>query len=417
MYRSEYPNGAVIFCSETVAEAIHPPQILSRRLYSCGRHFDTSLLREQLRAESTPDYGIIVIDGSDACIGTAKGLGATAKSASAVTSLAQLSSTTASKTRRGGQSASRYSRLRDEADLAFLRRVAERATSLLGAARGIVLAGKADAKKRLLPELSMTLQSRVLCSLTLPCDANIEGLRLAALRAADVFASDLCREQNQALCDFMDLMQSTVGASEMRVCYGSAQTLSALSLGAVETLLLGEAEDVEKWRLLADGHGTQIVEVERRSEQAVQFCDSFRVGGCLRWPVDLGLMEEECQRDAEASTNKVQMTSVDSEAASSSTDEPSEAPGAVHLEVDGDLQLETSGDFDAAADADGYAWLEEEIANAFGDRSTAQALVAGVEAILDDDLSQENDALTNAVDMLIGEGVPQHIVDKLIHQQ
>merc|ERR1711879_400776 len=117
--------------------------------------------------------------------------------------------------------------------------------------------------------------------------------------------------------------------------------------------------------------------------------------------------------------------SVDAEVAPVTTSEPAEAPGAVHLHVDGNLRLKTSGDFDAASGAlasdnlgtDSYAWLEEEITNAFGDRSAAQALVAGVEAILGDDPSQENDMLTNAVDMLIGEGVPQHIVDQLIQQQ
>jgi len=89
---SEHANGAIFFCSEEVAEAVHPLQPLQRRLYRCGKRFKTEVLHEQLEVEKSPAYGLIVIDGSDAIIGTAHGLGMVASS-SMVCKLAHLQST------------------------------------------------------------------------------------------------------------------------------------------------------------------------------------------------------------------------------------------------------------------------------------------------------------------------------------
>merc|ERR1719471_15803 len=236
---AEFPNGALVFCSEALAEVVHPPKPLRRRVYSCGRHFDVTVLREQLEAERAPEYGIIVIGGSDAAIGTARGLGAGAHAAGCtVTTLARISSTAASRTRRGGQSALRYSRLREEADLAFLRRVAEKAQLLLQNVRALVLAGKADSKRRLLFELPALLRGKVICVLDSSYNAGDEGLRQAAFRAQSAASAEINREADEALCRFLERVAMPTTPSETQVCYGVAQTAAALRLGAVRTLLM-----------------------------------------------------------------------------------------------------------------------------------------------------------------------------------
>jgi len=84
------------------------------RLYSCGHHFDTSALRQAIEADHGAVYGAIATDGAEATLGKVRGLCASSGSAPAVTEVGHITATTAACTRRGGQSALRHLRLRDE---------------------------------------------------------------------------------------------------------------------------------------------------------------------------------------------------------------------------------------------------------------------------------------------------------------
>lgn len=416
---SDYPNGAIVFCSEEVAAVIHPPRALQSRLYSCGRHFDISVLREQVESERAHAYGIIVVDGSDACIGTAKGLGVVSRSSCSVKVMASISSTTAARTRRGGQSALRYARNREIADLAFLRKVAERAGTLLADVRGIVLAGKADAKQRLLPELPESLRKHVICTLDLPCKAGVDGLRLAAVRAASAADSDYGREAREALNCFMERIAMPDDVSGTTYCYGKAQTVAALSLGAVEILLISaENEDFDELSNLASSHGASVFEVDDSSVQGSQFCNSFIMGGCLRWPVDLELLDIEEKNDAQQGDNE-DRTSVDSHGTSvcevsTALEETvdfvpwaesvvSEAVGVLEAEPSDIARKHRLGLLD---------WLKDSLTTALEDSSTADALVACVDVVLGDEFPLPEEALSDTIAMLVGEGVPQHIVEE-----
>jgi len=330
---SEHANGAIIFCSEDVAEAVHPLQPLQCRLYSCGKRFRTDVLREQLEVERSPAYGLVVIDGSDAMIGTAQGLGV-ASATSSVCKLAHIQSNTASGTRRGGQSALRYSRLRDGEDLAFCRRVAERAGLLLSGVRGLVLAGKADAKHRLRAELPQSLRGKVLCVVNLSCSASMEGMRQAASDAADAERRGKTDDVVRSFLESTAMPDSPAGTT---CCYGVQQTAAALDLGAIDVLLVAAdwadpARTKGDWRALAETHRTRLVEVEDRTQDGARFCRAFRVAGCLRWPVDPELLEERgggAPGDARA---PVAGQEADAEAAAdpavSSGEEPASAPAA-----------------------------------------------------------------------------------------
>jgi len=446
---SEYPNGALVFCSEGLAEAVHPPQPLQRRVYSCGRGFDTTVLREQLDAQRAPAYGLLVVDGSDAAIGTARGLGADGgPSGCPVVQLARLSSGTASRTRRGGQSALRYSRLRDEADLAFLRRVAERAAALLGEAHGVVLAGKADAKRRLLPELPPGLRAKVLCLVDLPCGADAEGLRQAALRARAAASSDRSREAEGAVARFLELLVLPGDASGALHCYGARQTAAALRMGAVDTLLVaagaaeaaggGGATAGGDLRALADIHGTAVVEVSDRTEQGAQFCRAFGVGACLRWPVDPELLEEpqglqEAEEVAAADGSGPEVPTIADDAPRSAAEEPAGSSARCGEEALGAAQLgmvQPSGEAPAAGTAATaadeavppqaatassalLAWLAEALKESLGDPSTAEALTACAEVLLTDDSVPAQEAVAQAGELLLAEGVPRGIVEEL----
>lgn len=294
----DYPNGALVFCSESFAELVHAPIALRYRIYNCHNHFDTSFLEQSMKTFCAPAYGIVVVDGSGATFGIAQGL-------TAVPSMVgHTKAVISSNTRRGGQSAKRFAHLHEESSQAFLRQVAEKMGKSFDHVHKIIVAGKADMKRHLLPELPQAMRAKVLCVVDISGDANSDGLRQAMLcaRNLDAVKADEFSEVEQAVTEFIDL---TTMSLEM-CCYGASMTAAAIEMGAVSKLLVSTANDsnhgsdhrsIEDWKALAKLCGAQVIEVEPRSTQATHFCTNYGIGACLRWPVDLGSLDEPASAD------------------------------------------------------------------------------------------------------------------------
>jgi len=419
----DYPHGFLLFCSEEVAEVVHPPVPLRRRVYSCGRRFDTSVLQRAIDAETGAVYGAIAIDGAEATFGKVQGLCAASGSAPVVAKAGHITSTTASRTRRGGQSALRYSRLRDEAELAFLRKAAEMAASLFTDVRGLILAGKADMKHKLLPQLPEALRKQVICSVDLPGSADMEGLRHAAVCATSAALEKECSKSDAVLHRFLELtvMPET---EEVRCCYGEAQTQAALKLGAVEELLISSelGASSTNWSALASASGASVWEISPGREAAVQFCQSFAIGACLRWPVFAHLLDED-----EASAHEdvpACLGAAAAEGAASGLEllhdrpctvqcaAPSAAPTTAAAEEVGGQCASIPSALSSEPRAEVLAWLGEEMLQSL-DSSAAEALSMCVEVILFDEDTPTEEALFQAVSVLADEGVPQHLCESL----
>lgn len=288
--QEDYPNGAVIFCSESLAEAFHPARPLPGSVYRDGKDFDTALVREAL--DQSPSFGIVTIDGAEASLGRAT-FGASPGVASvAVTAVAHLRAHIKSRTRRGGQSAPRFGRTRDAEEAEFLQEVVERVQAQLGGVEHLILGGKADMKRKLLKELPPELQRRVLGVLDLNCDADRDSLRLAATKAQHLVDAPGQREASAAVAEFLE--QVKLGGA----CYGPEQTLRALRLGAVHTLLVASSVEGSWSCALADA--LQVAEAQKvrcltisaDSQDSVRFGSAFGIGGLLRWDPAPEVLEE-----------------------------------------------------------------------------------------------------------------------------
>jgi len=416
----DYPNGFLLFCSEEVAEVVHPPVPLRGRVYSCGRRFATSVLQRAIEAETGAVYGAIAIDGAEATFGKVRGLCTASASAPVVDKAGHITSTTAARTRRGGQSALRYSRLRDESELAFLRKAAEMAASLFTDVRGLILAGKADMKHKLSSQLPEALRLQVICSVDLPGSADMDGLRHAAVRAMSA-ASEKEGSKSEAMLQRFLAHTVMSGSEEVRCCYGESQTRVALKLGAVEELLIAKGFDAATdWKTLATASGASIWEISPRSETAVQFCQSFAIGACLRWPVCANLLDESEEFTADEEP-------VCHGAASEDESLDPELPCAPRMArcaaacvapsagaADGEYQ-ETSGHVASilsAVKVETLAWLGKELCQTF-DSSIAEALSMCVEVILLDEETPVEEALFQAASVLADEGVPRELSESL----
>mmetsp|Transcript_1611 Transcript_1611/g.3798 ORF Transcript_1611/g.3798 Transcript_1611/m.3798 type:complete len:280 (+) Transcript_1611:589-1428(+) len=175
----------------------------------------------------------------------------------------------------------------------FLQEVVERVQAQLGGVEHFILGGKADMKRKLLKELPPELQRRVLGVLDLNCGADRDSLRLAATKAQNLVDAPGQREASAAVAEFLE--QVKLGGA----CYGPEQTLRALRLGAVQTLLV--ASSVEgSWSCaladalqVAEAQGVRWFTISADSQDSVRFCSAFGIGGLLRWDPAPEVLEEE----------------------------------------------------------------------------------------------------------------------------
>jgi peptide subunit release factor 1 (eRF1) len=415
----EYPNGAVVFCSEDLAEIFHPPMPLKGRVYDCGRQFKTSVIQDAINTQLGPAHGLIVIDGSDAAFGKVQGLGISVAAGPVITDLGHLGAHIAGRTRRGGQSALRYSRLRDESELAFLRKVAEKAATLLSEVSGIIVAGKADMKHKLVAELPGPLKKQVMCTVDLSCNAGPEGLRLAALRAVESVVSAGDCQEDRDLQQFLELTLK----EELMCCYGEAETVRALQMGAVDRLLLSADLQTnlsaDEWKSLAAWHGTRIVEIHPRTEKGSEFCKSFGVGACFRWPLEEHLLQDDEDHNEEDSEE------IPINASGTLGIQP---PSAISKEMEelevaspqDDIDRESSSTADTLCgntqNSEALAWFQAEVNDALGDLSAAEALTACVEVVLSDEVTAQDEILEGLTAIICAEGLPEELAAELMRR-
>ncbi|KAF1743213.1 hypothetical protein MXB_2608 [Myxobolus squamalis] len=243
-------NGLVIYCGTVVtAEGkekkvnmdFEPFKPINTSLYLCDNKFHTEALSALLEDDSK--FGFIVIDGNGALFGVLSG--------NAREVLHKFAVDLPKKHGRGGQSALRFSRLRVEKRHNYIRKVAELATQLYVvndkvSVTGLVLAGSADFKSELSQSdlFDPRLQNKVVKIVDISYGAE-NGFNQAI---------DLCQEILKNVKFIVE--KKTIGRyfEEMAIdtdkcCYGVDETMHCLQAGAVDTLIVWENLDCNRFVL------------------------------------------------------------------------------------------------------------------------------------------------------------------------
>lgn len=184
--------------------------------------------------EDGPTFGFIILDGKGALFATLSG---TTK-----TILAKYSVTLPNKHARGGQSALRFSRLRDIARHNYIQKGAEKAKECFlkdnaVTVEGIIIAGSAELKTELSSSnlLDPRLQRKVLK--VVDCEYGGEsGLNQAIESSSNVLGSVKMVKEKQILNDYFEQLHKDTG----KVASGIADTLTSLEMGAAETIVVYE---------------------------------------------------------------------------------------------------------------------------------------------------------------------------------
>lgn len=268
LYSKVPPNGLVIYCGEIItAEGkerkinidFEPFKPINTSLYLCDNKFHTEALSELL--ESDQKFGFIVMDGNGALFGTLSG--------NTREVLQKFQVDLPKKHGRGGQSALRFARLREEKRHNYVRKVAELAvqnfiTNDKVNVAGIVLAGSADFKNDLNQSdmFDPRLQAKVIKVVDVSYGGE-NGFNQAIELAAETLGNVKFIQEKKLIGKYFEEISQDTG----RVCYGIDDTLKALELGAIETLIVYENLDITRWVLRASD-GSEVILHTTKAQEA-----------------------------------------------------------------------------------------------------------------------------------------------------
>ena len=251
LYNRVPKNGLIIYCGtilttdgkeKKVNIDIEPFKPINTSLYMCDNKFHTQVLSELL--ESDEKFGFIVMDGSGALFGTLSG--------NTREVIHQFNVELPKKHGRGGQSSVRFARLRLEKRHNYLRKVAEMATQFFITndrpnVSGLVLAGSAEFKTKL--SQSEMFDPRLAAVVIKVVDISYggeNGFNQAIELAGDALKNVRFIREKELLAEYFSLIAQDSG----KFCFGVKDTVAALQLGAVETLILWENLPINRLELL-----------------------------------------------------------------------------------------------------------------------------------------------------------------------
>ncbi|KAL8710542.1 MAG: hypothetical protein Q9220_004975 [cf. Caloplaca sp. 1 TL-2023] len=259
LYNKVPPCGLVVYCGEIITSEgkerkinidFEPFKPINTSLYLCDNKFHTEALSELL--ESDQKFGFIIMDGNGALFGTLSG--------NTRDVVHKFSVDLPKKHGRGGQSALRFARLREEKRHNYVRKVAELAvqnfiTSDKVNVAGLILAGSADFKNDLNQSdmFDNRLQSKVIKVVDVSYGGE-NGFNQAIELASETLSNVKFIQEKKLIGKYFEEISQDSG----KVCYGVEDTLKALELGAAETLIVFENLEYTRW-VLKSSTGSEVI--------------------------------------------------------------------------------------------------------------------------------------------------------------
>lgn len=246
---SEAPeNGMAIYSGNISGEEgktdielfwIEPPETIESRLYRCDQEFLLDPLRRAI--ESEEKVGLLVLDAKEATIATLKG--------KRIDIARNMTSGVWGKHSKGGQSSQRFERLREQALMDFLKRVAEAANrEFLGEEdiRAILVGGPGPTKERFLKEELLKNEVRDKVNSVFDTGYSSEqGIKELVNKAGEILEDLEVMKEKKLGQQFL----SGVASGEGMVTYGLEEVRRHLKAGAVDTLLISEAEGFVRYEV------------------------------------------------------------------------------------------------------------------------------------------------------------------------
>ncbi|AQK63643.1 Eukaryotic peptide chain release factor subunit 1-3 [Zea mays] len=273
LYNKVPPNGLVLYTGTIVTEDgkekkvtidFEPFKPINASLYLCDNKFHTEALNELL--ESDDKFGFIVMDGNGTLFGTLSG--------NTREVLHKFTVDLPKKHGRGGQSALRFARLRMEKRHNYVRKTAELATQFFinpatsqPNVAGLILAGSADFKTELSQSdmFDQRLQAKILNVVDVSYGGE-NGFNQAIELSAEILANVKFIQEKKLIGKYFEEISQDTG----KYVFGVDDTLKALEMGAVETLIVWENLDVNRYVLKNTATGETVIKHLNKEQEADQ---------------------------------------------------------------------------------------------------------------------------------------------------
>jgi len=292
LYKKTPEHGLAIFCGniserEGAAEmelwAIEPPEPVKVKMYWCDQKFVLEPLEEMVKEREI--YGIINLDKSEADIALLVG--------KKINSIAHFESIVPGKTRAGGQSSARFSRIREGLLNDWLKKVGEAANRVFeehSEVIGILLGGPGPIKDYFLKEeyVHASVRNKILGTVDTSYTGE-HGLHETIERGEDLIKEAGVTKEKNILQKFFNELQKPHGL----VAYGLAEVRKALELGAADILILSDSLDIkiggkdaiEYFEEEVKRYGTSIAVVSADTREGSQFLQLGGIGAMLRYNI------------------------------------------------------------------------------------------------------------------------------------
>ena len=209
---------------------INPVQDLKVKLYWCDSKFHLEPLKDMMISDEV--YGLATIDKRESLIAVLNG--------KTYQILRKMHSGVPGKIKAGGQSAVRFNRLREEAELEFYKRISESMNQIfvpmLESLKGIIIGGPGGTKHDFMEKdlIDYRLKTKILAMLDIGY-TDESGIR-ELFQKSEVILKDtsLMRERN-LVSKFMESIVTTGLAT-----YGEKEVMKALEMRQVDLILVSE---------------------------------------------------------------------------------------------------------------------------------------------------------------------------------
>ena len=216
-FRKEtFNKGMILFSGNGFTKTIlgeNFPKPLRKSQYSCGKKFDTTILKQLNDSKTDNTFLFVVIDGSELQVSLVQG--------DNIQHIHNVKSFIRGRTRRGGQSALRFDRLRDNSEFRFVLASSEYINKLKGFS-GIILAGKANVKSLLSEKINGNILAIKNVSLS-----GKEGL----LEAIEISKEEINSFNNKDEIDTLAEFYNGISTCDDKICIGLEETKTFLNMG------------------------------------------------------------------------------------------------------------------------------------------------------------------------------------------
>ena len=251
LYKNTPPNGLILFCGVIMLEDgksekkitldVVPFKPITDFTYKCQGTFHTDPLLTLL--EDDDRFGFIVVDGNGVLMGTLQG--------SNKEILQRMSVQLPKKHGRGGQSAMRFARLREEKRHAYVVKVCEMATQCFISdnrpnVRSLVMAGSAYIKQDVLDSdrFDKRLKDIVIATIDLSYGMD-QGFNQAISLAQESLTNVRFVHEKKVIGKFFEEIALDTGM----IVFGVDDTMKALELSNLHTVMLFEDIEVNRYEI------------------------------------------------------------------------------------------------------------------------------------------------------------------------